>query len=305
VDWSYAGFFAETSPVNYLLVDAYRTQLRVEAVTLFEDAAHPESWLRDVRFDYWDAAKEVWVPVQTLLSDAAVHTHKFAKPVEAARFRFYLPWGVVGNLRLGEIVFHGEALGCSHPDAIAKRPVAVLFDEQDELKSCMMAWGQKINFKFDGAYSGGRCISLPNNANVRPEWQPPIGHFVPNWDFEIVENPQPGQYRYLQFAWKAAAPGTKGITLGLSGKDMPWVACHTGAPTKFGEGGDVQKQVGAEVPTEWRVERVDLWALLKKPGRIQCIGFGTSGGGALVDQILLGRSEKDFADFKPKTAASK
>jgi outer membrane protein assembly factor BamB len=305
VDWSFVGFFAETSPVNYVLVDAYRTQLRVEAVTLFEDAAHPESWLRDVRFDYWDAAKEVWVPVQTLLSDAPVHTHKFAKPVEAARFRFYLPWGVVGNLRLGEIVFHGEALGCSHPDAAAKRPVAVLFDEQDEFKGCMQAWGQKINFKFDGAYSGGRCVSLPSNAKVGAEWQPPIGHFVPNWDFEIVENPQPGQYRYLQFAWKMSAPGTKGITLGFGGQNTPLICLSTGTATKLGEGGEAQKQLGTEAPAEWRVERVDLWALLKKPGRIQTVSFGTSGGGALVDQILLGRTEKDLVDFKANGTAAK
>jgi hypothetical protein len=276
--------------VNYILVDAYRTQLRVEAVTLFEDPAHPESWLRDVRFEYWDAAKETWTPVQTLLSDAAVHTHKFAKPIEAARFRFLLPWGVVGNVRLGEIVFHGEALGCSHPDAASKRPVAVLFDEQDELKTCMQGWGQKINFKFDGAFSGGRCLSLPSNAKVGPEWQPPIGHFVPNWDFEIVENPQPGQYRWLQFAWKAASPGTKGITLAFGGKDMPLVSLHCGTPTKLGEGGEVQKQLGTETPAEWRVERVDLWPLLKKPGRIQSVSFGTAGGGALVDRILLTRT---------------
>ena len=299
VDWSYVGFFAETSPVNYVLVDAYRTQLRVEAVTLFEDPAHPESWLRDVRFDYWDAAKEAWAPVQTLLSDAPVHTHKFAKPVEAARFRLYLPWGVVGNVRLGEIVFHGEALGCSHPDAAAKRPVAVLFDEQDELKTCMQSWGQKINFRFNGAYSGGRCISLPSNAKVGPEWQPPIGHFVPNWDFEIVEDPQPGQYRFLQFAWKAAAPGTKGITLAFGGQNTPLISLSIGTPTKLGEGGEVSKQLGAEPPTEWRVERVDLWALLKKPGRIQAISFATSGGGALVDRILLGRTEKDLAGTQP------
>jgi len=324
VDWSYVGFFAETSPVNYVLLDAYRTQLRVEAVTLFEDPAHPESWLRDVQFEYWDAAKELWVPVQRLLSDAPVHTHKFAKPVEAARFRLLLPWGAVGGLRLGEIVFHGEALGCSHPDAAAKRPVAVLFDEQDELKRCMQSWGKKISFKFDGAYSGGRCLSLPSNANAQPEWQPPIGHFIPNWDFEIVEDPQPGQYRYLQFAWKAAGrPGagasdmkgttvelggeklplaglpndTKGITLAIGGQNMPWASFYAGTLTKLSEGG-VQKQLSNDVPIEWRVERVDLWGLLKKPGRIQSISFGTSGGGALVDKILLGRTEKDLKETR-------
>ncbi|MGD0088872.1 MAG: hypothetical protein ABSE73_03030 [Planctomycetota bacterium] len=62
----------------------------------------------------------------------------------------------------------------------------------------------------------------------------------------------------------------------------------------------MQKQLGAKPPAEWRVERVDLWALLKKPGRIQSVSFGTSGGGAFVDQILLGRTEKELGDFKGK-----
>jgi hypothetical protein len=224
---------------------------------------------------------------------------------------------VVGSLRLGEIVFHGEALGCSHPDAAAKRPVAVLFDEQDEFKQCMQFWGQKINFKFDGAYSGGRCIALKADANVHPEWQPPIGHFVPNWDFEIVETPPPGQYRYLQFAWKAVGkPGTealgadalkdtKAISIGFGGQNMQTVCLHAGTPIKLGEGTLIQKQLANEPPTDWHVERVDLWALLKKPGKIQSVAFGTSGGGALVDQILLGRTEKDLADFSAAHPAAK
>ncbi len=130
IPWEMVGTFAETSPLNYLLIEAYRTQMEVTGVTLVEDAAHPESWLRDAAIDYWDAAKELWVPIQPLRSDAAVHTHVFAKPVSAARFRIVLPWGVCGNTRLAEIVFHGQVLGCSHPDVVARRPLAVLFDEQ-------------------------------------------------------------------------------------------------------------------------------------------------------------------------------
>ena len=135
IPWEQVGTFAETSPINYLVVDAFRTQMRVTGVTLVEDAAHPESWLRDASIESWDAAKERWSPIQPLLSNAAVHTHTFAKPVEAARFRLMLPWGVCGNVRLAKIVFHGEVQGCSHPDVVARRPLAVLFDEQEDIKS--------------------------------------------------------------------------------------------------------------------------------------------------------------------------
>ncbi|HUU70007.1 MAG TPA: PQQ-binding-like beta-propeller repeat protein, partial [Planctomycetota bacterium] len=40
--WARVGFFAETSPINYILIDAFRTRMRVDAITLFEDPAHPE-----------------------------------------------------------------------------------------------------------------------------------------------------------------------------------------------------------------------------------------------------------------------
>ena len=29
-------------------------------ITFVEDSAHPESWLRDVRLQWWDAAASVW-----------------------------------------------------------------------------------------------------------------------------------------------------------------------------------------------------------------------------------------------------
>ncbi len=39
---------------------------------------------------------------------------------------------------------------------------------------------------------------------------------LPNWDFQIVEQPQqPGEYRFLQFSWKAASEKMLGITLRL------------------------------------------------------------------------------------------
>src|SRR5262249_57948528 len=103
-----------------------------------------------------------WVFVQPLLSDAAVHTHKFAKPVESARFRIVLPKMLCGNLRLGEIVLHGEKLGNSHPDVVAKRPVAVLFDEGDDLRG-YLHWA-KIEHK--GAYKGNRRLTITGRDAV-------------------------------------------------------------------------------------------------------------------------------------------
>ncbi|MCF7674994.1 MAG: hypothetical protein K9M97_06600, partial [Akkermansiaceae bacterium] len=137
-----------------------RTLMRVSAITLVEDAAHPESFLRDASLDYWDAATEQWVAVMPVLSNQPVHTHQLPNPIEAARWRIMLPWGVCGNLRLAEIVFHGEVLGCSHPDVAARRPLAVLFDEGGDLADSMIHGQNGLGFDLKEAFSGDRSLVL-------------------------------------------------------------------------------------------------------------------------------------------------
>jgi outer membrane protein assembly factor BamB len=293
--WADVGTFAEQNPFNYLLLDTFRTQLRLTGITIVEDPSHPESWLRDTSLEYWDAARESWVPVQSLLSNAAIHTHRLACPVEASRFRLVMPRGLQGNLRLGEIVFHGEKLGPSHPDVIARRPVAVLFDEGDELQGTLVAASQGTKFQFEGAYSGGRSLALTRATAAFPPFQPPFGHCLANWDFQIVEAPVAGQYRYLQFAWRATSAETRGIALqlGSSTEHGRQVGICAGEYTPIW--GASRKQMAGAPPREWQVVRVDLWELFgKKPVRIQSLGLVSVGGPAVFDQILLGRSEKDL-----------
>ena len=63
-----------------LQIDTFRTQVKLTGITFVEDPAHPESWLRDMRLQYWDAVKEQWLDGPYLLSDAAAHTHWFDAP---------------------------------------------------------------------------------------------------------------------------------------------------------------------------------------------------------------------------------
>ena len=299
IPWEMVGTFAETSPLNYILIDAYRTQMEVTGVTLVEDAAHPETWLRDASIDYWDVAKELWVPIQPLRSDAAVQTHMFAKPVRAARLRLVLPWGVCGNTRLAEIVFHGKVLGCSHPDVVAQRPLATLFDEEEDIRHDLYA-SQGFSISLEGAYSGGRCLTLtpPPGGQVTAgqPWQQQFGETIRNWDFEIAENPQPGQYRWLQFAWKALSPQTKGMSLRLSDGGYGGYVTAAGDATTW-EGITIVKKVDAP-PSAWKIVRVDLWAAARKPWRVRALGLGAKGGGAAFDQIVLGRTEQDLPTQK-------
>jgi hypothetical protein len=291
--WGDVGSFAETSPFNFILIDTFRSRLRVSGITLAEDPAHPESWLRDLRFEAWDPAREEWGFVQELRSDSAIHTHRLAKPVDAARFRLVLPWGVCGNIRLTELVLHGEKLGASHPDVVARRPVAVLFDEGDDLKGTLV--NNPLSFKFEGACSGGRCLWLSANGKAVAPYQPPFGHVLPNWDFEIAEKPQPGQYRWLQFSWKAQSPEAKGISLCLWGAQYGERALfHAGEPMK--EEGTVQRKIAETPPQKWENVRVDLWDFYKKPVRIRSMSLGCVGGPVAYDRILLAREEKDLPE---------
>ncbi len=289
-----------------LEIDTFRTQLRVTAITFAEDPAHPESWLRNARFEYWDAAKEQWVFAQYFTSDAPIHTHKLVKPVEAAKFRLRRPDGAgwpASNLRMAKIVFHGETLGASHPDAIQNKPVAVLFDEREsDLKSVVSpVFGG--SFQRGGAFSGGTYIRVEADKFIGPEFQPPFGHAVPNWDFEIVEKPEkPGQYRWLQFAYKALAPETRGVSLRIGGE---WpggaVLADLGEPFQLKEGVWVRKQLAAKPAADWTVVRLDLWQTLqdglknkawwKGEFHVRCLNLGAVGGPAGFDRILLGRTE--------------
>jgi hypothetical protein len=286
LEWGDVNWFAESNPDTYLELDTFRTQLRVNAITFVEDANRPDSWLRDAALEYWDAEKEQWTSVQPLLSDSAVHTHVLKTPVEAAKFRVLIPRGFFGNLRLGEIVLHGDVVGASHPDVIAKRPVAVLFDESEEFKK-IYPYHDRWSFPLEGAFSGGRFLQVNANQNIAPNFFQTFGHAVPTWNFEIVEDPQPGQYRWAQWSWKALSPDVKGATLQLGGLRL-----HAGQPS--GEAHIAAHPVGDSVPGEWQTVRVDLWKVLKKPANIQTMYLGAIGGPVGFDRVILGRTEADL-----------
>jgi len=287
--WDNVGFFAETSPINYLLIDAIRTNMKVTAITLVEDKTRPESWLRDASLEYWDTKDELWKPAVKLLSDAAVHSHKLPQPIEAARWRIMMPWGLVGNLRVGEIIFHGELGGCSHPDVMAKKPVAVLFDEANDFVDSLVYNRSGLTFDLKSAKSGNRSLVLEANKRVDPQYRERFDHTIPNWDFEIVENPKDGQYRYAQFAWKSGDGKATGVSITFTAAENKSVTLHAGAIRDAR--GTVEKVADA-IPSDWTVVRVDLWKLFGGPVRIQAMSLGSVGGAVCFDEILLGKTEE-------------
>ena len=279
IPWPTVETFAEQSPENWLEFDAGNHLVRLDAITFLEDAARPESWLRDVKLERWAFDQSRWMPVCPLLSNAAIHSHAVPGGVEGTRFRIVLAGGFPGNIRLGELVFHGQDLGPSHPDVRAKRPVAMLFDDNILDLRGPYEHGHNPGFKLvsaSDAYSGSSYISFTPGPN-----KPEAGAYssVPHWSFEIREQPQGGEYRYLQFACKALSPQTTRVTLAVNGA----------------------KPIVVEQPSaQWTPIRVDLLPLLGgKPATLTSISFGAEGGPAAFDQILLGRTLSDLEAILP------
>lgn len=117
---------------------------------------------------------------------------------------------------------------------------------------------------------------------------------LPGWKFKIVENPGPGEYRYLRFAWKRTEG--PGIMLQLFGQPAAWHRYYAGTLSKRTQSwtGDMIR-VAEEVPREWEPVTRDLY---KDFGSFTVIGLGLTplegGGQAYFDHMYLGRTIEDL-----------
>jgi hypothetical protein len=255
-----------------------------------------------VRLQWWDAAADRWLDGPLMLSSTATHTHWFEAPIEASRFRLVSTGGAswpVGNVRLGELVFHGQALGAAHPDVIGKKAVAVLFDERESDLKTVVSPTFGGSFQRGDAFSGGTCIRVEAGKFIGAAYQPPFGHAIPNWDFEIVQAPQPGQYRWLQFACRALAPEARGASLRIGAEwPAPAVVVDLGEPFQLKEGVRARKQPGDKPAADWTVVQVDLWEATQADSRIRCLNLGAVGGPVAFGRVVLGRRQADLPAIK-------
>jgi len=298
LDWSNIQYVDSGWVGRYtFVIDTFKIQMNITGITFYEDPNHTESWMRDVRLEYWDPIDEVWKLGPYMVSDSAVHTHMFDTPIGASKIRLVSTGGgswPVGNIRFSELVLHGTVGGGAHPDVVAKKPVAVLFDEKDsdlQPGTALMNYGDRpIFIKYDEAYTGSKSLALTKEGSTAGYYYPQYGgHVIPMWHFEIVENPELGQYRYIQFAVKALSPETTQIAL-----NMPYFYLSLGGNADIlGAGGP--RVISEEVPQEWTTVRADLWMLAGNRDFIfNSIAFASKGGGAIFDQIVLGRTLEDL-----------
>jgi hypothetical protein len=183
--------------------------------------------------------------------------------------------------------------GCLEP-APAEQPLAV-FEDQPEFVANLTQGDGAATLLADDKFSGAASVKVTPGQKFNPT--------LPGLAVKIRQNPGPGEYRYLQFAWKKQG-GTR-ICLQLN-HDGQWGPV-AGNPGKFrydagaaeGESYGAALRVDANLPAAFVVVTRDLFADF---GEFTLDGLALSpadGEFALFDHIYLGHSPRDFELVKP------
>ncbi|MCE9565729.1 MAG: hypothetical protein K8U57_27205 [Planctomycetes bacterium] len=130
---------------------------------------------------------------------------------------------------------------------------------------------------------------------------------IPGWNFRIVEKPKdPGEFRYLRFAWKKV--GGTGIMIQLHDPAKSWHQRYFAGRNVFAWQPAIS--VSEKLPVEWELVTCDLF---KDGGASTLSGIALTaldGTAALYDHMLLGRTVEDLdkatdaalGKVKPKTS---
>jgi len=113
---------------------------------------------------------------------------------------------------------------------------------------------------------------------------------IPNWSFRIRENPGPGEFRYLRFAWKS--DGASGVMLELA-TDNHWPKPDKPIGRYVAGKNDTAWQatvVDKDAPTRWKYVVRDLW---KDLGDTTLTGIAPTAinGPVLFDRMELWRTK--------------
>ncbi len=170
----------------------------------------------------------------------------------------------------------------------------VVFEDNVDFLANLTEGGGQASIIADQKYSGLASIRVTPDQKFNPA--------LPGLNVKIREYPAPGEYRYLQFAWKKQ--GGQAICLQLN-HDGKWGPEGDGKP-KFryhaGPGGEcfgASLAVDAALPAEFTVVTRDLFADF---GEFTLSGLALSpvdGEFGLWDHVYLGTQPEDFELVKP------
>jgi hypothetical protein len=170
----------------------------------------------------------------------------------------------------------------------------VLFEDQPEFVATLTHGGGTV--ALDGAqkYAGVVSIRVTPDQKYNPA--------IPGWELKIRENPGPGEFRYLRFAWKKQ--GGTAICLQLNhegqwGPTAPGAASFRYHAGPAGPCYGASLTIDAALPEDWEVVTRDLFADF---GEFTLTGIALSpidGEFGLFDHLYLGTSVDDFRLVKP------
>ncbi len=175
----------------------------------------------------------------------------------------------------------------------------LIFEDQGEFVANLSQGAGKATLETGDKYSGSGSVKVTPDQRYNPG--------LPGIGIRIRQNPGPGEYRYLRFAWKKKGGQVICLQLGHDGLLGP----VDGKPAKFryhaGPGPEcygASVAVDSKLPVDWTVVTRDLFADF---GEFTLTGLAlcpVDGEFALFDHIYLGRNIGELDSVKPKTQAA-
>jgi hypothetical protein len=170
-----------------------------------------------------------------------------------------------------------------------------IFDEDEKFVTLLTEGGGQATIEPSQKSTGK--VSL----KVTPDQK--FNAMLPTLNVKVRENPGPGEFRYIRFAWKKQGGEQICLQLNHDGTWGPGGAGREGAKFRYHSGPNevygASLAVGDKLPAEFVVVTRDLFADF---GEFTFTGIAFSavdGEFALFDQVYLGRQMEDFTLIKP------
>jgi len=170
-----------------------------------------------------------------------------------------------------------------------------IFDEDEKFVALLTEGGGQATIEQSQKSTGK--VSL----KVTPDQK--FNAALPTLNVKIRENPVPGEFRYIRFAWKKQGGEQICLQLNHDGAWGPGGMGREGAKFRYHSGPNevygASLAVGDKLPAEFVVVTRDLFADF---GEFTFTGIAFSavdGEFALFDQVYLGRQMEDFTLIKP------
>jgi len=199
-----------------------------------------------------------------------------------------------GNVRSSPVAVEVRVVPGEKPPA--EQPLTI-FEDDESLVAQLSKGNGLISLEKDAKYSGAASVK------VTPDQR--FNETLPMLGVRIRENPAPGEFRYLKFAWRKVGGSSVCLQVNHDGTWGPGGSGRQGAKFRY-HAGPADEVLGGSIgvdkklPAEFVVVTRDLFADF---GEFTFTGLSLTpidGEYALFDHIYLGRSVTDFELVAPK-----